>query len=242
MKNGMKSVATIALVSALALVLFAVSVAPAMASTPPTPYIINGYVIYEGGNACNGSVVTVTNLNTDTEWQAETNATSHYYELVLASGTDVNASEVLQFDAKDIADTQFDTTQHTVTQTELNIGGLFNNITLHPPPAPDLEITDVSCTLLKIGKRANVYAISYNITNIGDEKAGRSVSNLTVDGNVTKKKDRIDALLPGETFTRVIKYRSVMESGTILKVCADCKCKIEESNEENNCGTYTYVP
>ena len=237
MKYIMKSMATIGLVSIL--VLFAVSVAPAMAQlTPPTPYVMNGYVFYENGTECNGPVVNVMNLNTDTEWQAETNASSHYYELVLANGTDVNVSEVLQFNAKDTAETQFDTTEHAITQDEMDNGGLFDfNITLHPPPAPDLVITDVSCTLFKIGKRANVYAISYNITNIGNEKAGRSVSNLTVDGNVTKKKDRIDALAPGGTLNRVIKYRSVAMPNTIL-VCADCKCKIDESNETNNCGTW----
>ena len=135
MKNRMKNIGivTIALVSAL--VLFTVSVAPVMASTPPTPYMANGYVFYEGGSECNGSVVSIMNLNTDTEWQAETNASSHYYELVLANGTDVNVSEVLQFDAKDPAETQFNTTDHTVTQTELNDGGLFDfNITLKEEP------------------------------------------------------------------------------------------------------------
>ena len=127
-------IATIALVSAL--VLFAVSVAPVMADpTPPTPYIIKyGQVFYANGSECNGPIVNVTNLNTSEEWEAETYATSHYYELVLANGTDVNVSEVLQFDAKDPAETQFNTTDHTVTQTELNDGGVFNfNITLKEP-------------------------------------------------------------------------------------------------------------
>ena len=134
-------IATIGLVSAL--VLLAVSVAPAMAQlTPPTPYVINGYVFYENGSACNGSIVNVTNLNTSAKWEAETNATTNYYELVLANGTDVNVSEVLRFNAKDPDATQFNITDHTVNQTELNDGGVFNfNITLKEPTVTTYNFT-----------------------------------------------------------------------------------------------------
>lgn len=128
MKNKI-GIASVALVSAL--VLFAVSVAPAMAATPSTPYMIQGYVFYNNSTACNGPVVNVTNLNTSEEWQAERNTSYNYYELVLRNGTDVNVSEVLQFDAKDPDATQFNTTSRTVTQDEINNGGVFSfNITL----------------------------------------------------------------------------------------------------------------
>ena len=132
MNTRMRSISVIALVSAM--VLFAVvAVAPVMAQAS-TPYVINGYVFYADGSECKGPVVSVTNLNTGNEWQAETNATTNYYELVLAKGTDVNASEILRFDAKDSAGTQFNTTDHTVTPDELNNGGVFSfNITLKVP-------------------------------------------------------------------------------------------------------------
>ena len=100
---------------------------------PPTPYIVYGYVFYNDSTACNGPVVNVTNLNKNETWQAETNASYHYYELILDS-FDLSATDTLEFDAKDPDATQFNTTDHTVTQTELNNGGLFNfNLTLHPP-------------------------------------------------------------------------------------------------------------
>ena len=131
MKNKI-GIASVALVSALVLFAVSVSVAPAMAQpTPSTPYMIQGYVFYNNSTACNGPVVNVTNLNTSEEWQAERNTSYNYYELVLRNGTDVNVSEVLQFDAKDPDATQFNTTSRTVTQDEINNGGVFSfNITL----------------------------------------------------------------------------------------------------------------
>ena len=101
--------------------------------TPPTPYVINGYVLYNDSTACNGPIVNVTNQASTTEkWQAETNASYNYYQLVLDS-EDVSANDRLEFNARNTNATQFNTTDHTVTQTELNDGGLFNfNLTLHP--------------------------------------------------------------------------------------------------------------
>ena len=71
-------------------------------------------------------------------WQAETNATSNYYQLILDT-TNVSAGNVLAFNVSD--GTQFNTTNHTVTQSEINNGGLFNfNLTLPiPAAAPAVE-------------------------------------------------------------------------------------------------------
>jgi hypothetical protein len=100
---------------------------------PPTPYIKYGYVFNNDSTACNGPVVNVTNVNKNEIWPAETNASYHYYELILDS-FDLSATDTLEVNARDTAATQFNTTDHTVTQTELNNGGLFNfNLTLHPP-------------------------------------------------------------------------------------------------------------
>jgi len=230
---------TIALASAL--VLCTMAVAPAMAATPPTPYVIQGYVFFEDGSECNAPAVEVMNQNTGAKWEAENDTATNYYELVLANGTDVNVSEVLQFDAKDPNATQFNTTSRTVTQTELNNGGLFDfNITLHPPAKPDLIISEIWCELLREGKKANTYSIYYNITNIGGADASRIVSNLTVDGNATKKKSIVKSLAAGSTTTGSFTYRSATPPYTI-KVCADWWDRIEESNETNNCLEVTDV-
>ncbi|RZN39008.1 MAG: hypothetical protein EFT35_04120 [Methanophagales archaeon ANME-1-THS] len=135
MDRRMGSITVIALASAL--VLFAVSVAPAIAQpAPPAPYVVNGYVFYENGSACNGAVVNVTNLGSGAKWQADTIPTSNYYQLVLVNGTDVNASETLQFDLKSPDGTQSNVTNHTIIQQEIDNGGYFNfNISLEAKPA-----------------------------------------------------------------------------------------------------------
>ena len=125
MNTKMRSISVIALVSAM--VLFAVvAVAPVMAQPSTTPYVINGYVFYADGSECKGPVVSVTNT------PAENDTNSNYYELVLDSSK-VSAGDVLRFNARDPGGTQENVTDHTVTQAELDNGGLFDfNITLHP--------------------------------------------------------------------------------------------------------------
>ena len=109
------------------------------------------------------------------------------------------------------------------------------------PGMPDLEITDIWTEVIKVGNKFNTTIIHYNITNNGDAEAGRSVSNLTVDGNVTKKRDGVKPLAVGETrTTEFFRYRSATPPNTI-KVCADFKDRIAESNETNNCREEPYL-
>ncbi|HJH25420.1 MAG TPA: hypothetical protein C5S37_01325, partial [Methanophagales archaeon] len=108
--------------------------------TPPSPstsYMIYGWVFYENGTGCNNPTVNITNMNNSKQWQAETNASYNFYQITLATGTDLNASEVLQFHVNAPDASQFNTTSHTVTQAEIDNGGLFNfNITLEAPETP----------------------------------------------------------------------------------------------------------
>jgi len=125
----------------LALIAFCM-VAPAAAA--PEPFMVYGYVFYENETACNNPTVNITNLNTSVKWQAETNATSNYYQLVLANGTNVNASEVLQFNVTSPDGSQSNVTNHTVTPDEIASGGIFNfNITLasEAPPGVCGDVT-----------------------------------------------------------------------------------------------------
>ena len=99
-------------------------------------------------------------------------------------------------------------------------------------PEPDLEITDI-WTEVKEGKKFNTTIIHYNITNNGDAKARRSVSNLTVDSIEQKKKGRVKPLAVGDTGTGFFRYKGTPQS--TIKVCADYNNRIAESNETNNC-------
>jgi len=124
------------LASILIIAMICVLPAVAQPGLPPTPYVIKyGYVSYENESPCNGPIVNVSNLNTSKEWQAETYASSNHYELVLANGTDVNASENLRFIAYDNTSSYehfINVTDHVVTEDDVNAGGVFDfNLTLN---------------------------------------------------------------------------------------------------------------
>ena len=116
---------------------------------PPKPFFIYGYVCYENGTPCNDPTVNITNLNTYEEWQAETGDSSNYYQIMLTSSIDLNADDVLRFDATDGTNTNI--TDHTITADEVDGGGLFGfNLTLGSAtdPAPYLITYTVSNTTI----------------------------------------------------------------------------------------------
>ena len=98
-------------------------------------------------------------------------------------------------------------------------------------PKPDLVITD-------IWHEGN--KVYYKIKNIGTEKAGSSRTSLTVDG-VYKKYDSVRSLEAGEERTESFRYKwACTEQSDEIKVCADYKNVVAESNEGNNCKTETW--
>lgn len=107
------------------------------AEVPSTPFVICGRVYYKNGSACTNPRVNVTNLNTSETWQAETNQSYNYYQLILANGTDVHAGDVLRFVARDPQGLQVAVVEHGITGAEVTTSGLFNlNITLESPVTP----------------------------------------------------------------------------------------------------------
>jgi hypothetical protein len=104
------------------------------AGAQPEPFVIVGYVTYENGTACNGPSVTITNLNTSSEWQVENASDSHYYQLVLANSIAVNATERLQFQVSQKGSEQARLVVYTVSSSDIARGGLLNyNISLTEP-------------------------------------------------------------------------------------------------------------
>jgi len=95
-----------------------------------SPFVISGYVYYENGSEYDDPAVTITNMDIGEEWVANTNETSNYYQIVLASCADVIAGETLEFNATNPDGSQWNVTEHTVTLDEVNAGGFENNITL----------------------------------------------------------------------------------------------------------------
>ena len=105
------------------------------AAAQPTPYMTSGYIWKGDGNPCNNPVVTVINLNTSTEWAAETNAGYNYYQLVLKNSSEVKEGDTLRIIAcEELGDyeSNCNVSDHDVTADEINAGGVFNvNLTLN---------------------------------------------------------------------------------------------------------------
>lgn len=107
-------------------------VAPVVAQ--PTPFVIYGHVFDSDSNPCNGSTVQITNLDTGMSKNADTAPTSHFYQLVLANGTDLNASERLRINVTSPDGNQSNVIGSLITENEVDNGGRFNyNITLSVP-------------------------------------------------------------------------------------------------------------
>ena len=108
--------------------------ASASVAEPPTPFPIYGWVNYSTGEPVNNPNVTITNLNTREVFNAETNVSSNYYQ-ILTSSRNVSADDVLHFIVNGNGGVaEFNC---SVRQAHINHGGIFNfNITLEAPEAP----------------------------------------------------------------------------------------------------------
>jgi len=123
---------------------------------------------------------------------------------------------------------------YKVEVTATDAGGLSGtnsrNFTYAICKLPDLVITDV----WNVGNR-----IYYNITNIGNAPAPRSLSILRVDGRL-RGIDLVRRLNSGESSTESFRwyrwYRwRCSPPGDTITVCADFRNRIDECNETNNC-------
>ena len=97
---------------------------------PSSPFLVNGYIRYENSSKCNNSEIIITNLDTSKEWPAKTIESSNYYNIMLASCVDVIAGETLQFNVFSPDGSQWNITEHIVTEDEVDVGGFEYNITL----------------------------------------------------------------------------------------------------------------
>lgn len=153
---------------ALAVIALMIAIMPVMGlQGPATPYMVYGGVNDSTGSPVNNTIVTITNLNTSKVFPADTSANSNYYQLILANGTDVNESEVLQFDVTN--GSLSNTSIRMVTQGDLNTGGLFNyNLTLPPPAkAPTVEsITITPDEYIEVGVQIDPYPGDNKTVNI----------------------------------------------------------------------------
>ena len=145
-------------------------VAPSCAA--PTPFMIYGWGSYTNGTDCDNLAVSITNPDNGKTWTAETDG--NYYQIMLTSGIDLNATEVLRFDATDGLYSRV--TNHTITNGEVKSGGLFEfNITLGSRPGDvnddgHLTIADAAIVL--------TMAVSGEYSEVADVNGDRAVTSL----------------------------------------------------------------
>ena len=111
---------------------------------PQLPFVIDGCVTGSDGTPCSDPSVKITNTNTGVSWDAETNAGSGYYGLVLGMPADINSGDALQFNVTCGSD--FSTTDRTIAADDIAAGGIFNfDITFaQGDPSPTLVTYTIS--------------------------------------------------------------------------------------------------
>ena len=130
----------------LVVALCAVCIASA-ATAQETPFVITGYISNANGTACNNPSVNITNTATGESWVAENTSGSNCYLLVLATGTDLNASETLRTEVTSPDGSQSKIVECTVTGNDVENGGKFEyNITLSVPNQQTWYFTNDSAT------------------------------------------------------------------------------------------------
>ena len=195
----------------------------------PAPFVINGYVSDSNSNPCNGTWVQITNLNTSVSWDAENSSTSNYYKLILDSD-DVSAGNVLRFEASGCTETK--TVEHTVTQSELEDGGMIDfDIVFDAGTMPDLTVTAIGTP---VRSRADVInPISATVENIGSENATSFAVTLEAGGSIVDTAT-VTSLDAGENTTVEFLWTPAITGNQTLTVIADADGDVVESDETNN--------
>jgi len=145
-------------------------IAPSCAA--PTPFLIYGEGSYNNGTDCDNLTVGITNPDNDKTGTAETDG--NYYQIMLTSGIDLNATEVLRFSATD--GVYSSVMNHTITAKDVDDGGLFEfNITLGSRPGDvnddgHLTTADVAIALKM--------AVSGEYSEVADVSGDRAVTSL----------------------------------------------------------------
>jgi len=140
-----------------------------------TPFVSHGYVSYGNGTPCNNPLLNISNLNTGKEWTAETNETSNYYQLTLASCVDIIAGETLRFNVTSAdGNNQWGATEYTVTQTEVDAGSIEYNITL------ESRIGEVNAEDAVIALQMAVCGEYDSVADVNNDKSVTSLDALMI--------------------------------------------------------------
>jgi len=171
---GRRTRVSISIGALLAVVVCLAVMAQVIAQPSPfTPFMFSGWVdTSSGGEPCNNPAVNISNLNTSAKWQAETNSTSNYYQLVLDSNN-VSAGNILRIEVSGC--NQSKTVEHEVTQSDIDNGGIFLNISLEAPINIFLRADSIT---------GNIFNVPYTVNPGTVTEDGVTINNQTAMGAV----------------------------------------------------------
>ena len=209
---------------------------------PVTPYMCSGLIFYENGTVCNNPAVNITNMNNSKQWQAKTSAGHNYYRFVLANGTDVNASEILRFEVRTRDGHQSKVFSHTVNETELNNGGVFQfNITLGVQEIPVTPFVIYGCVSYENGNPCNDSSVNITNTNTSTQWQAETISGysyyqLILDTANVSADDVLEFNVSDgmqfNTSTRIITHEDLTDGGIFdfnLTLSTLAACPVVES-------------
>ncbi len=155
------------------------------AAQPSEPFVVMGQASYENGIACSNFTLTVTNLNTSENWNADTCAGYNYYKLVL-DRSGIHAGDVLQFDARNTDADTINISEYRLN--DVDRWSLQYNITfisvdvivLMLDPAGSIHYQPVFMKNESVATVFNATAIACELSNQTFKSAGNNVTR--VDG------------------------------------------------------------
>ena len=117
-----------------------------VSSEDSTEFLIQGHVFYKDNSECNNPAINITNINIPgSNWNVIRIAeNSNFFEIDLAGGVDVLAGETLQFTVTSPTGDQPTVMDYTVTQQEINNGGLIEYAIFLDQEAPVESDTEQS--------------------------------------------------------------------------------------------------
>ncbi|MCW3132084.1 MAG: hypothetical protein N2V73_05145 [Candidatus Methanospirare jalkutatii] len=189
---------------------------------PSPPFYIFGWVSYKNGEKCYNPSVRISNLNTGESVNAETSANTNFFHAFI----NVSVGNIIQFNVTD--GTQYNCTNHTITQNESKIGVLNINITLETPPQTDLAVTELYAEPHKpiFGASVNVTARIENEGNATnstlifyDEYDEKNVSISKFWNVPNSTNDTI--ILPGAIKIRLHFAEIAIQDGGFVRICND---------------------
>ena len=195
------------------------------------PFAIAGRVTYINDEPVSNIIVSITNLNTDENFEVRTNATSNYYR-TLTNSMNVSAGDRIRFNASNGLTSS--ETVHNITADDIGYGGFVQNLEIEfAEPYPDLKIANCSANV--VDPEDKTLSITYTVKNVGTANAGESDTTIRID-DIPVSYDTVVPLSAGESHTSTVGPLDFPHNSAWITVCADGGGVVEEFNESNNCN------